>query len=497
MSIATAHKQHYKSNVLDYFAILLVFIFYGICLAHKFDITAADIGRHIKNGEYFVHAGQIIKTNFYSYTYPDFLVINHHWGAGVIFYLFWKLSGFTGLHIFFTVVSLGSLAVYFRVASNQSGSVIASLISVAIIPLLAHRMEIRPEVFSYLFSGLYVWILSQHRSGKLSDKKVLFLLPLIEFLWVNTHIYFILGPAVVGCFLLESAYLKRNNLKMLSALLACTCIATLINPFGIEGALAPFNIFSNYGFDVMENMPVWYNDRYLPATYSVLFKLSFILLVASYGVALIKNHRCISIAYLLLSLFISCASWLAVRNFALFGFITLPIISHNMSVSFGKLPIGVEQKLRTVTIAVLLLGIFIVATGRAYRFVPMGTEIGFGLVEKNLEPAEFIKQQHITGPIFNSYNVGSYLVFNLFPDLRVFVDNRPEAYPASFFQHTYIPALHNEAYWKMLNHQHRFSAIILASGEQGLLDFKMRRLRDPEWENVFIDMNVSIFLRRH
>jgi len=41
------------------------------------------LGRHIKNGELVLNGDfGILKSNFYSYTEPDFPVINHHWGGG-------------------------------------------------------------------------------------------------------------------------------------------------------------------------------------------------------------------------------------------------------------------------------------------------------------------------------------------------------------------------------------------------------------------------------
>jgi hypothetical protein len=51
--------------------------------------------------------------------------------------------------------------------------------------------------------------------------------------------------------------------------------------------------------------------------------------------------------------------------------------------------------------------------------------------------------KNLKGPIFNNFDIGSYLIFRLYnkslpAGRQVFVDGRPEAYPASFFQITYI-----------------------------------------------------------
>jgi len=51
----------------------------------------------------------------------------------------------------------------------------------------------------------------------------------------------------------------------------------------------------------------------------------------------------------------------------------------------------------------------------------------------------FFKENNLQGPIFNNYDIGGYLIFNLFPQEKVFVDNRPETYSSEFFQEDYIP----------------------------------------------------------
>ena len=48
--------------------------------------------------------------------------------------------------------------------------------------------------------------------------------------------------------------------------------------------------------------------------------------------------------------------------------------------------------------------------------------------------AKFFQNEGLKGPVFNNFDVGSYLIFYLFPEERPFVDNRPEAYPVEFFK---------------------------------------------------------------
>ena len=104
-----------------------------------------------------------IKTNFYSYTFPAFPVTNHHWLVGALFFLLWRAAGFAGLHISFLLLCLAAFFVFFDRARREAGTGIAAAIAVPVIFLLAERTEVRPEILSYLFCGIFIRVLSRVR----------------------------------------------------------------------------------------------------------------------------------------------------------------------------------------------------------------------------------------------------------------------------------------------------------------------------------------------
>jgi len=123
---------------------------------------------------------------------------------------------------------------------------------------------------------------------------------------------------------------------------------------------------------------------------------------------------------------------------------------------------------------------------------------GVGLVPGNLMAAEYFRKNHLTGPIMNNFDVGGYLIYTLPANERVFVDNRPEAYPASFFKDTYIPMLSDDAVWRREEELFHFNTIIFDYRQRSheAEAFVVRRLQDPEWAPVFDDRKVLIWLRR-
>ena len=230
---------------LKILVVVLLLLFYGLFLTHKIDLTQADLGRHLKNGEILFSHPEILKTNFYSYTHPEYPIVNHHWLSGLVFHGIHKLFGFEGLSVFFILLSLATFFLFFGLAA-QSDFRVASLASLIVIPLLAERTEIRPEVFTYLFSAIFFFILFQWSRGVLSRRWLLLLVPL-QILWVNLHIYLFLGPLMVLVFL--PGNLKR--FKELGAIFLAVVLVNLLNPAGLKGAFEPFKIFEEYGYRVV------------------------------------------------------------------------------------------------------------------------------------------------------------------------------------------------------------------------------------------------------
>src|SRR4029434_10535527 len=85
------------------------------------------------------------------------------------------------------------------------------------LPVLITRHEVRPELFSYFFSGLFLQILWGYKYGRLSFRW-LFLLPILEIFWVNLHIYFFIGILLIAVYLFESVGVcltqnKQQNIR--------------------------------------------------------------------------------------------------------------------------------------------------------------------------------------------------------------------------------------------------------------------------------------------
>ncbi len=497
-------------------AVLGLLFLYGLLITQKINLVTADLGRHLKNGELILEGDsrRVWQTNLYSYTYPGYPFLNHHWGSGVIFYLIQHLFGFTGLSVFFTFLSLATFLIFFRLAWKSSGFGPALLAGVIVLPILASRIEIRPEVFSYLLAGIFWWILSESR-GK---RKLLWLLPALELLWVNLHIYFFLGLFLIGVFFLEELVLvllkKGRDLKNLSYLRdlsiagGLSLAASLVNPAGIWGVLYPLQIFKGYGYRLFENQTVWFLDKLVKYPPSLYFKIAFAALVLSWIYSFLKKRRLSivnlleqsSFAYLIFTIFYSFLGWTAVRNFALFGYFCLPVMAANLK-GIGEGKEGSEREetaLESFAVGSAAISLLVILFLLNPVYWQGKIALGLGLEKNTLGAVEFFQKEKLIGPVFNNYDNGGYLIYFLYPKEKVFVDNRPEAYPASFFNQTYIPMQEQEKKWVEQDKKYNFNAIFFYRNDLTPWGqtFLLSRITDPAWAPVYVDDWSIIFLKR-
>ncbi|OGI34116.1 MAG: hypothetical protein A2420_04790, partial [Candidatus Moranbacteria bacterium RIFOXYC1_FULL_44_13] len=415
-----------KEKVWKIIVFLLLLFWLGFLYAQKIDLATADLGRHIKNGEWVVENNfnllekkSPLRENYYSYTNPDFPVINHHWGSGVVFYYIWKYAGFSGLSLLYIFLSLAAFLAFFWVACRESSFTWAALLAFALAPLMAERTEIRPEVFSVLFAAIFLLLLWRYSRGEIKWKWLLLLAP-IQIVWVNFHVYFFLGFFLAGTFLFseivqiifqkltdEEFEKKLKKTKIMLVVLMLVLLASLINPFGLEGLLYPLKIFKNYGYTIVENKSVSFVENYGVANPNfALIKAVLALMVLSFVLLFIFNRKKISFFYLIFSLLFGILGWMAIRNFTLLGFFALPVLAYNFQAVFGQKK-GEISIAKENGIAVLYIIVAVVGLWCNFEYVSFHSKrIGTGLLPRVTQAAEFFRKENIRGPVFNNYDIG-------------------------------------------------------------------------------------------
>jgi hypothetical protein len=492
-------------TILKIFITAALLIWCGLFLTRQIDLSTADLGEHIKNGQIIFTGGwtevqKLWHTNLYSFTYPNYSFINHHWGGGVVFYLVAKIAGFPGLSLFYIILLTAAFWFFFAVARKSGGFIAAVFLAFVLLPIITERVEVRPEIFSYFLAGFFFWLIWNCRHGKIKTGW-LWLLPVLEIFWVNLHVYFFLGPVIILYFLAEEIWQEGLPLwpkhKNLILIFLIACAATLINPFGLFGALEPLNIFQNYGYLTAENQGVIFLEKlgHGDGLHFILLQIFAGLSFLGFIILFLKNRRNFPWINFIFFLALFILAFFAVRNLPIFALFALPLAAEGLA----KLMPKNLSETKTIIVG-SLAGIIILAfIFSGVSVLESRADFGLGLRPGENTAADFFKTNHLQGPIFNNFDIGSYLIYYLYPQEKVFVDNRPEAYPVSFFKNDYIPMQEDKQKFATEDAKYNFNAIFFSYRDftPWSQEFLIRMVSDPAWAPVYADQYNIILLKRN
>ncbi len=357
--------------------------------------------------------------------------------------------------------------------------------------VLRERLELRPEIFSFLFTAISVYILNKYIQQK---TKLIYLLPLIQLIWINTHIYFFVGLILEFIFLID-LFIRRRGVNVihpsgglawhLVLILLLSLGVSLINPNGIRGLLYPLNVNANYGYSIVENQTMFLLQNIGFRDPNFLFvKLAVTICAIALFVA--AARRVFDLRNILLVVFGAGLALLNVRSFPYLIFLSLP----SVMISLGSIKRSwFTNFLSVVTFVLLITESFLYLNGDYYKYIENPNTPTLSYVESGEKALDFVLANNLPQPIFNNFDIGSYIIYRGFPKYRVFVDGRPEAYPAEFFLNTYIPDQYDYNKFKILESQVNFKTIIFSHTDQTPwgVSFLKSVVADSTWKIVYID----------
>ncbi|MCL5438832.1 MAG: hypothetical protein M1268_02485 [Patescibacteria group bacterium] len=462
---------------------------------HTISAITQDLGRHILMGKIIVQNDLIPQINLFSYTYPNYPFINHHWLSEVSFFTIQKLIGFNGLLLISTLVVIAAFSLVFFYSLKKDNIIPITIVSILYLRVLFERTDIRPEIFSFLFLSLFATILYSYRK---KFNNLIYSLIFIELIWVNTHIYFFTGIIVLGLFLVDEIIINRKKLITKHAVILffvfiASLFVTVINPNGIKGALYPFNVFNNYGYQIEENQNIFFLEQISNKPSIVYFKISAIFLFLT---LILNFKKCKPIDWML-SVTFTYFAVVAIRNFPLFVFATFIPFVENLTSVFDKLTSKIFSRKVLIKIVVEVFLIIIMI----WQIIQVSSfrTFGFGLEKGVKNGVDFFSEQKLKGPIFNNFDIGSYLEYRLFPKEKVFVDGRPEAYPIDFFQKVYIPMQDDKQVFEKESNKYNINSIIFGHTDQTPWagEFIKQIVNNENWKIVYLDENVFIALKNN
>jgi hypothetical protein len=414
--------------------------------------------------------------------------LTHEWLAQVLFYVIYRYGGFAALVALRALMMTAFCGLVGLISYWRCGGFYRSLGAALLAAWVVHGGfdSDRPYLFTFVLLAATVAILEW---GK---PRALWLLPAILLFWANCHGGFFLGWVAMGAWSAEALVLRWQGRPLahertLWMAGAAAVLASAANPNGLR--VVPVLLF--YRNSAMQNLLLEWGKPSLwpPRAFGIL------LFVAA--AAMLWNWRKVRIADWLLFAAFGAAALSAERNTVLAGFVAPILIAtyvpwKRWAVMARPLPRWVHA----VAVVIAAAGLSAeIAQGASFQFHHAEWKYPAGA-------ADFLLAHHVTGPLFNTYEYGGYLMWRLWPHERVFIDGR--ALSERVFQ-DYLRILYNNDETggksrEQLLDQYGVQTIVMGEFEYtgGLLYRLAPALADPaqtEWKLVYGDAGAVVFMR--
>lgn len=295
---------------------------------------------------------------------------------------------------------------------------------------MRERTDFRPEIFSFLFTVIILYILEKFEKN---NSKLIYLLPFVSLIWVNTHIYFPVGIFLQLIFLVDLLFRKyvykqevKSKLTTLFLVTVASIVCTFINPNFAAGALYPFTVFNNYGVTITENKTVFtlQSINFVNPNFLFFYLSAFLVLGSIYTSFWRTKFSFKNIVLPLLGLVLASQS---IRGFPYLVLISLPYVLLNCNYKVTN----ACTKTINIFFGILLIGEAVFYLNGHYyglTYQPYTPSIIF--IQDEKPATNFLLAYHLPQPLFNNFDTGGYLLYRAYPAYKVFIDERPEAFPS-------------------------------------------------------------------
>ncbi|HTC19406.1 MAG TPA: hypothetical protein VK859_01065, partial [bacterium] len=362
------------------------------------------------------------------------------------------------------------------------------------------RIRVRPEVLSWVLLSLTLWILELRFNGK---KDLLFLLPLIQWVWVNTEGLFFVGWVVMGFYSLSALSASAKADKKLLKYFVLSLALCLLNPHFVRGFLFPLSFLNTLGsseafkFAAKEFQPPWsIQDSFsrIPDPYLLAYKMFSLFLL----VLLAANFRRRKLHEWLLAGFFLGLSAIAVRNIPLFMIACLPLAA----LCWKDLRWSWLQKFEDRFIArpfcagaltLFLLGFSLrVITNAHYVSNRLSDRFGLGLDIETLpvRACEFLVQNHLDGKIINTLDAGDWLDWK--GPQKTFMDGRLDVMGEELLGE-YSASLGEPGPGPFIE---KYKPDIVFFNPLYALPWMVHLNKRPDWRLVYLDECTAVYLRQ-
>ena len=510
-------------SVADLIFIILLAAMTGGILAPRM-LGDASIGWHIRNGELILHSHSITRTDPFStmsgeawyaweWLYDVAIAGAHHWFA------------LNGVVLVTAVIIAGTFALTLRLSLRRGADlpVTAVLLALSLGASMIHLFA-RPHVLSWLLTIVWFQLLdSSERGDESVGNRRLWWLPVLMLVWANLHGGFVAGFVLLGLYL--ASYLFRyfrckqeeihrdmgRRLRKLGIVTAVTLATSLINPYGYRLHVHIYRYLSSRW--LMNHI-----DEFLSPNFHGVAEQCFVLILLI-TIAALALGRKPPLSQVLVLLFATYSGLYAARSLPvsslLLTLVVAPLLTQALRDAptnyrlasglraflsrwegFGSRMAMLELNLRghAWPLVALVLGLLLCAHPRrlgTYQFKDTQCiNARFDGKRFPVQAAEIIAQRGIHEPIFSLDSWGGYLIYRLYPQIRVFVDDRHDLYGEEFLK-DYLKAVRLTPDWDSFLNTKRVNWVLVPA-ESSLANML---LQTSQWTVIYRD-ETGVLLER-
>ena len=529
--------------------IIFIFLFWSVLagpLSNR-PLADADIGWHIRTGEQILATHSLPRTDSFSSTMQGQPWFAWEWLYDILLGILHQACGLNG------VVWLCALlvAAVFAMLLSQLLRRGTGLLLAIVLMLLAEtaamiHLYARPHIVSWLFSLLWFVVLERWERSNDSDRHepnrqprwLPWFFPASMLLWVNLHGGWLFGLALLGIYtlaaLVESVRAQKNDpfgairaarrARAMASAFVVSAVATLVNP---------------YGWRLHEHIDRYLGDRFLmnhidefkspdfhdwsPRSFAIILLL---VLIAFTGDRLSghrdSNHQGkLRLSHLLVVLLATYAGFYSARNLPVSSMLLVliagPILWGNFT-SLADKP-GAWQWVRSGAARISNFSERMgeqemELRGHLWPVVSVAVALAICLqggwlssrqwIHAQFDPKKvpaaavtFLQQENVeeppvTEPVFSIDSWGGYLIYRMYPERKVVVDDRHDLYGSDRIRQ-YLILTQVEPGWQRVLEQGQIRTALLPT--DSTLANMLREL-PRDWRVAYEDKVAVVFEKR-
>jgi hypothetical protein len=512
-------------------------------------IFTSDFGTHIAIGRQIVQSRSISISDKEFLNYPSLGVYhpNEEWGFQVLLYLVHSFGGFYGVSFLCWALVFGIFLLLHRATVMRGANPLVAVLAIfAFSGFLRIRIQPRPEIFIYFFIALTIYLFTEYYFGE--RRKLLYLFPLLILLWANMHPSYLMGFLLCGAFVANEVVRDIWNRRLHWDRLKTWVLPPLavgavglalcgLNPHGYNSILAPLHMISRGGGGTGGGSPILMSISELTPVKGTGFYVYYKAALGFAAVSLLLGAigRRIYILDLLLFSIAFKGAWDSARAVSMLGLFLSPGASLHLTGFLAKagewfspktagktkgIPSKEKGKKkesgkagpaekgkekhpgpeRTSWKQAGVMGVTVAALavfgGVTLTFSFSQLEYGVGMTKHkfSFQAADFLRANPIPGRMFNFFDVGGFLDWQLYPQALTFIDGRTYNQQVFLEHQTVTGALPG---WNEILNRYGVTYIVTKTMDSSgmILPLIPALANSPEWSLVFADGLFVVFVR--